>query len=162
MFHRLTSGRLSGDLRGIRSALTGAFKSLSTSTTPRDNVTIGVGQGHNCIIKCCLNMGLSTRNGFAFTPPWFACRSLFVSCCHSSCNSSPALLLSYGFFLTSYSSLWSAPRTRIRASTLTTNRKVTAMPHTTITADLNQPFDVHVHFAAQISLDFIFAVDHFA
>src|SRR5205814_10679436 len=72
------------------------------------------------------------------------------------------LLLSYGFFLTSYSSLWSAPRTRIRASTLTTNRKVTAMPHTTITADLNQPFDVHVHFAAQISLDFIFAVDHFA
>src|SRR5437867_568108 len=60
------------------------------------------------------------------------------------------LLLSYSFFLTSHSSLWSASCTCIRAGTLATNRKIPAMPHTTITADLNQPLDVHVHFAAQI------------
>src|SRR5436305_8088679 len=72
------------------------------------------------------------------------------------------LLLSYGFFLTSYSSLWSASCTCIRAGTLTANRKVSAMPHTTITADLNQPLDVQVHFAAQVSLDFMLAVDPFA
>src|SRR6266699_5864998 len=72
------------------------------------------------------------------------------------------LLLSHGFFLASYGSLWSTACTRIGACTLTVYRKVTAMPHAAITADFNQPLDVHVYFAAQVSLDFLLAVDYFA
>src|SRR5229473_2511528 len=160
MLHRLPCCRLSGDLCGIRGALAGTFESLSTSTTPRDNVTIGVSKGHNCVIKCGLDMGLPARNGLTFTPPWFACWFLFVSCCHTL-QFLPALLLSYGFFLASYSSLWSATCTCIGARALAAYRQVTAMAHTTITADFDQPLDVHIHFTAQISLDFVFSVDHF-
>jgi hypothetical protein len=35
------------------------------------------------------------------------------------------------------------------------------MAHATVTADLDQPLDVHIHFAAQIALDLVFAVNHF-
>src|SRR5437588_10051611 len=64
------------------------------------------------------------------------------------CNTSPALLLSCGFFLAGHSSLWPTTCARIGACALTAYRKVAAMAHTTITADFDQPFDVHVHFSA--------------
>src|SRR5438309_6079519 len=99
MLHRLTRCCLSGDLSGIRSALARTFEALSTSTTPRDNVTIGVGQSHNCIIKCCLNMGLPTRNGLAFTPPWLARCFLLVSCCHTAAIPPRRYFLAVAFFL---------------------------------------------------------------
>src|SRR5712692_3459388 len=154
MLHRLPCCRLSGDLCGIRGALAGTFESLSTSTTPRDNVTIGVSKGHNCVIKGGLEMGLPTRNGLTFTPPWFACWFLFVSCCHTL-QFLPALLLSYGSFLASDCSLWSTARTCVGTRALAANWQVTAMAHTTITTDFDQPFDVQIHFAAQIPLDFV-------
>src|SRR5712691_3709594 len=70
-----------------------------------------------------------------------------------SCHTSRALLLSYSFFLASHCSLWSTTCTRIRPRALAAYRQVAAMAHTTITADFNQPFDVHVHFTPQVSLD---------
>src|SRR5438105_10788075 len=87
-----------------------------------------------------------------------SCLLLPYFCCHTS----RALLLSYSFFLAGHCSLWSTTCTCIGARALATNRQVAAMAHTTITADFDQPFDVHVHFAAQISLDLVFTVNHLA
>src|SRR5579872_7075613 len=76
-------------------------------------------------------------------------------------QSSPALFLSCCLLLAGYSSLWSASCTCIRAGALAAYRKVAAMAHATITADFDQPLDVHVNFTAQIALDLVFAVNHF-
>src|SRR5437588_261177 len=103
-------------------------------------------------------MRLPTRYRLAFTPPGLACRC-FLLICHS-CNTFPALLLSRCFLPAGHRSLGPTSRTRIGARALPTHRQVAAMTHATITANLNQPLDVHIHFAAQVPLDLIFAVDH--
>src|SRR6266566_6678804 len=105
-------------------------------------------------------MGLPTRNGLTFTPPGFACWFLFVRC--HICDTSPALLLSYSFFLARYGSLGSTARTGIGARALAAHREVTAMAHTAIAANFNEPLDVHIDFATQVTFDLIFTIDELA
>src|SRR5262245_22485460 len=160
MLHRFTSRRFGGNLCGVRSALARSLEPLAPGTAPGDNVAIRVGQGDNSIVKGCLDMGLSTRDGLTFTPPGLACLFLFV-CCHK-CDSSPALLLSYGFFLARHRPLGSTARAGIGAGALTTHREVTAMAHTAIAANFNEPLNVHIDLATQVTFDLIFTVDELA
>jgi hypothetical protein len=41
------------------------------------------------------------------------------------------------------------------------HRQISAMAHAPVAANLNQPLDVHIDFAAQVTFDLMFAVDHF-
>src|SRR5580704_429467 len=51
---------------------------------------------------------------------------------------------------------------RIGMGTLATDRKAAPMPQPTVAAKVHQPLDVHRRIAAQIALDLVIAVDHFA
>src|ERR1051326_2632422 len=53
-------------------------------------------------------------------------------------------------------------RARVRMSALPTHRKPAAMTQTAIADEIHQPLDVHRHFAAEIALHQIIAVDDFA
>src|ERR1700749_1506623 len=53
-------------------------------------------------------------------------------------------------------------RARVRVGALTANREVLAVPQAAIAAQVHQTLDVHRDFAAEITLDEIIAVDHFA
>src|SRR5437868_11528434 len=106
-------------------------------------------------------MRLPTRYGFALTPPGLACCCfLFVCSCHMCCDTSPALLLSCRFFLAGHCLLRPTSCARIGARALAAHRQVAAMAHATIAADFDEPLNVHIHFAAQVTLDLILAVDH--
>src|SRR5207302_1819623 len=81
----------------------------------------------------------------------------FLLICHA-CYPSPALLLRYSFLPAGYRFLWPTTGTCIRARALSTHRKIAAVAQTTIATDLDQPFDVHIHFTAHIALDLVFTV----
>src|ERR1700749_1170886 len=53
-------------------------------------------------------------------------------------------------------------RARVRVCALTADRKATAVTEATVATEVHQALDVHRDFAAQIALDEIVAVDHFA
>src|SRR5207245_8042969 len=80
--------------------------------------------------------------------------------CHT-CNTSSALLLRR-FLLASHGPFRTTTSTRVRTRALTAHRQVAAMAHTTIAANLDQPLDIHIHFAAQITFDSMFAINHLA
>src|SRR6266849_7175272 len=105
MLHRLTCRRLSSNLSSIRSALARAFEALSTSTSPRDDIAIGVCQGNDCIIKSRLNVCLTTQNGLAFTPPWPGCWFLFI-CRHAFAIPPRARSYVLPFLLQPHSCFW--------------------------------------------------------
>src|SRR5215472_19066982 len=73
-----------------------------------------------------------------------------------------ALLLSGRSFLPSHSSLRSTTCTRIGTCALAAHRQIAAMTHTTIGTDFNEPLDVHIHFAAQVTLNLVLAINHLA
>jgi hypothetical protein len=47
--------------------------------------------------------------------------------------------------------LWTFSRARIGARSLSTDREIPAVAETTITADFDQPLDIHLDFATQIA-----------
>ena len=48
---------------------------------------------------------------------------------------------------------------RIRARALTVNGQIATMAHAPVATDLDQAFDVHLHFAAQIAFNLEFLRD---
>src|SRR5579863_7431458 len=78
------------------------------------------------------------------------------------CNSSPALLLSGCFFLAGHCSFRTATCARVGACALPPHWKIAAMAHSTITADFDEPLNVHIHFAAQVAFHLIFAINQLA
>src|SRR5215831_13906173 len=54
------------------------------------------------------------------------------------------------------------PRAGVRTRALAAHRQIAAMPDTAVAVDLDQPLDVHVHFAAKFALDLKVAVDELA
>src|SRR5579884_1138995 len=143
MIHSPARRSLRRNLGRIGRALTRAFEALASGAAPGDNVSIGIGQRHDSIIKRCLNMRLTARYGLAFAPPDSAC----------------CLLLRYGFLLAGHCFLWPSTCARIGTRALAPYRKVTAVTHAAIAADFDQPSDIHVYFTAQIALDLVLAVN---
>src|SRR5579875_2446655 len=72
----------------------------------------------------------------------------------------PSLLLRYSFLLAGDRLLWPTARARIRAGALSAYRQIAAMAQAAIAANFDQPLDVHIDFAAQVALNFIFAINH--
>jgi len=44
---------------------------------------------------------------------------------------------------------------------LTADREALAMAHATVTAQVNQAFNAHAHFTAEVAFDVVRAIDHF-
>src|SRR5690606_32641753 len=64
--------------------------------------------------------------------------------------------------LTSHRPTRPTTRTRIGLRALTTYRKITAMPQSTIAAQILEALDVHLNFATKITFDLVVAFDDFA
>ena len=56
-------------------------------------------------------------------------------------------------------SSWDLAGARIRARALSPDWQVAPMAQATVAADLDQPFDVHLHFAAQIAFNLVILRD---
>jgi hypothetical protein len=51
-------------------------------------------------------------------------------------------------------------RTGVRASSLPMNWQIAPMAKATITLNLLQPLDIHLHFAPQVAFDYIIPINH--
>src|SRR5579859_1068676 len=71
----------------------------------------------------------------------------------------PALFLRNSLLAPSDSLSHASAGTRIGARSLPTHWQIAAVTHAPITANLDQPLNVHVHFAAQITLNLYVAVN---
>jgi hypothetical protein len=67
MFHGFASSVFRSQLRSKGGGLTGTFEALRPRRRPRNNVTISIGDGYNCVVE----RGLYMRNTSGYIPSFF-------------------------------------------------------------------------------------------
>src|SRR5262249_17982138 len=90
VLHRLARGRFSGDLRSVWGTLARTFETVLASARPADHIPRRIGDRHNRVVECALNMGLPPGHILLFaaltTLPLrgASCATLRLLFCHNS------------------------------------------------------------------------------
>src|SRR5579883_3416655 len=133
MLHRFACRRLRRDLRGIGGTLARPLKVVHARAAPGDHIPVWIGNRHNRIIKCRLNMRLPAWNGFALPAARTASR-LFL-CISHAWQFLPALLLRRSLLAPGDRLSHAAPGARVGAGTLSAHWQITPVAHAPITAN---------------------------
>src|SRR5262245_7244771 len=176
VLHRLARGRFSRDLRSVWGTLARTFETVLASARPADHIPRRIGDRHNRVVECALNMGLPPGHMllFAALPPLpllcAGCAALRLLFCHYSSVETfhvetlnvRTLLLGCLLLDTDRLPAASTAGARVGTRALPAHGQTLAMSQATITADVHQPLDVQLDLAAQIAFDAIFALHDLA
>src|SRR3989475_13259792 len=141
--HRFLARHFTGPGRRERRAFAGPFETLVAGARPDDRVSAHVRDGHDRVIERGLNVGYAALDDLllpllAFLPPHAAPPS-------HDLERLPCLALALGLF--------SCPC--VCFGSLPSYRQPPAVPEPAIAPDVDEPFDVHRHFLAEVSLHLV-------
>ncbi|MPM91761.1 hypothetical protein SDC9_138895 [bioreactor metagenome] len=147
MLHRAAGGGFRCHLGCERSGLLGSAEPERTCARPADGVALQVGDGHKGVVEGGTDVRCAALNIFALAafPRGSGLLYLF-RCCHFRLSS----LLS----LAALRALRAFASSRVLLGALSANGQAFAVTHAAVTADLDQPLDVHRSFTAKVAFHF--------
>ncbi|AFJ59627.1 hypothetical protein ALP29_100262 [Pseudomonas syringae pv. avii] len=149
VFQRSLTSTFSSYLSSKRGGLAGTAETRTTGGSPRKRVTLTVGDGHDCVVKRCMDVGDAINhclfNFFTRTSSRF---------CHDNFPVDSLGRLLADRLTRTFTG------TRVSLGTLTAYWKTTTMTQTAIATEVHQTLDFHVDFATQVT--FSGELRHFA
>src|SRR5258708_15658598 len=151
-------------LRRERCPFTRPAEAQRTGTLPREHIARRIADGHDRIVERCLDVRDCERHILALFLLERFLLALFLGRCSCCCRwFRHKLCLRRCFLLVRYRALARTfTRAGIGVRPLTAHRKIPAMTVSAVRADLDEPFDVHRDFFAQIALNAAFALHDLA
>ena len=150
VFHSNLSCGFRGGLRRERSTLSGASETQLTGARPRNSVALGVGDGHDRVVKGGLNMRGAAVNIFALTASAYGGFLAALLSCHQN----PSL-----FLLVSYRLLGSLAGSGVGLGALASYGQALTVTDAAIATDFNKSLNIERHIPAKVALHAAVMVD---